>query len=254
MGWFLSLVAATLERSDDDFIQRNELLQFGSEVFVAWCRPGRGAIPAGWSTLADNTLRVKTEPGRWVERVEFETNPVYPADDPRTFEYYAEGFGMPIYDVSAIFHLAFPPGYLPQLPTIDPFPLYAWQHAERFVLGWVWQHGVSFRLRFGAVEPASYAANASSLQAAFRTAKAQRQRQGVPMESRLALEQEIESCNRQLRTLRGNLLHLEEQKALYGPIHLPIDLMNSIRLTQEDLEQLEERRAALEARRETLPW
>lgn len=254
MGWYLTLVAATLERDNDDFIQRNELLQFGDEVFVAWCRPGRGAIPAGWTTIADNTLRVKTERGRWVERVEFDTNPVYQTDDPHTFEYYAEGFGMPIYDVSAIFHLAFSPGYLPQLATIDPFPLYAWQHAERFVLGWIWQEGISFRLQFDAVKPDDYAASASNLQAAFRTAKAQRQRVMAQTGSRLALEQEIESCLRQRQTLRGNLLHLEEQKALHGPIDIPIDLMNSIRLTQEDIEQLEERLAALEAQREILPW
>lgn len=254
MGWYLTLVAATLDRDNDDFVQRNELFQYVDEVFVAWCRPARGAMPAGWTTLAGGTLRVKSQPERWVQHVEFDTDPVYRTDDPDTFAYYAEGFDLSIHDMSAIFHLALPPGYLPQLATVAPFPLYAWRHTNRFVLGWVWQHGVSFRLTFKAVAPDAYSADATDLEAAFRAARAQLQTQAAQIASREILEQEIESCLRQVRTFRGNLLLLEEMRASHDPLNVPIDLMNRIRLTREDVEQLEERLAALDAQREALPW
>lgn len=251
MGWYFTLVAATLDWEEGGFIQRNELLQFAEEVFVAWCRPARGDVPTGWTTLAANTLRVKIAPGGWGDRVAFATNPVYPGEDAHSFAYYAEGFGMPIDGVSAIFHLALPPGFLPPLATVDPFPLYAWQHADRFVLGWEWRQGVAFRLALNAVEPGDYAAKARELERNFRAAKIQREQTPASIASLPLLEAEIDSVLRQLQTHRGNLLFLQEQQALHGPIDIPLDLMNNIRLTQEEIERLEQRLVALTAQRQT---
>ena len=46
---------------------------------------------------------------------------------------------------------------------------------------------------------------------------------------------------RRLKTLHGNLNHLKEQKALYGPAEVPVSLMNEIRLVEEEITKIEEK-------------
>lgn len=232
MGMYLSLIAAVLVREEEQFVQRNEILQFEDEVYVAWCRSPRRDLPPGWETRADETLQVRYQPDRWREYVEHETSPVYPESDPNLFSY-AEMFDVG-HGMSALFHLVLPPRHLPRFETFQPFPSYARSERERFVLGWIRQSNVWIRFTFAEVTAEAFAEQATALRRAVI------EQQATVLED----EAELPSIEAKLRTWHGNRRFLEEKAAKYG-LDVPIHIYN-------ELEEARAQIAALESRRTTL--
>ena len=234
MGYYLSLVAAVLDREDDHFVQRNQFLVFGDEVFVAWCRSVPERMPAGWTLLADGTLRARYRPEGVARSDESTTSPVDSLDEPGTFRY-AELWDMGrLEDVSALFHLALPPGHLPRLGTVEPFPMYARLEGERFVMGWIWEPDVWIRFTFEEVPPDVFSDDAVRLERLVKEGQ----------EAARAAASDYISLQTQLRTWRSNLNYLEEQAALYGA-RVPVDIHNQVEHARAQIADVEQRIAEL---------
>jgi hypothetical protein len=133
MGKFIGVIAATLERRGETFIQTTELLDFPDEVWVYYCRPHLGRPKPGWADLAAGTLRLSlTPPPFRHDRVEWQPSIVPTVDG--AFEYVAEVMG--VEPGNNLFHLALPPRLLPIPDSWDAPPLYGHADGARFVLGW----------------------------------------------------------------------------------------------------------------------
>jgi len=61
MGKFIGVVAAALERQGDGFVQTTDVLEFGDETWVYYCRPHVGQPRPGWMDVAAGTLRLSVK-------------------------------------------------------------------------------------------------------------------------------------------------------------------------------------------------
>jgi len=177
MGKFIGLIAAALDRVDGGFVQTTELLEFGEEVWVYYCRPHLGAPPAGWVDLAAETLRVAFNPPpfrhdrlAWQPRVTRD-------EATGAWAYAAEAFG--VEPGNNLFHLALPSGCLPVAASWDAPPLYGHADGARFVLGWGGVEAVWPAFRFEAAAPEPFAARAVELDRDIERASRQRRRQVI---------------------------------------------------------------------------
>lgn len=133
MGKFIGVIAAALDERDGQFVQTTELLDFPDEIWVYYCRPHLGKPPAGWSDLAAATLRLSVTPPPYRDD-RLEWMPHVTAAGPGSWEYMAEVMG--VEPGNNLFHLALPPGMLPEPGSWDAPPLYGHVDGARFVLGW----------------------------------------------------------------------------------------------------------------------
>lgn len=133
MGKFIGVIAAALDRADGEFVQATEILDFGGETWVYYCRPQLGEPQPGWTDLAADTLRISLNPPP-ARHDQVEWRPSITCDQAGTCEYIAEAFG--VEQGNNLFHLALPPGYLPVPTSWDVPPLYGHADEGRFVIGW----------------------------------------------------------------------------------------------------------------------
>lgn len=133
MGKFIGVIAAALDEREGAFIQTTELMDFPDEIWVYYCRPHLGDPPAGWRDLAAGTLRLSVAlPPYRDDRLEW--TPQITVLDAARWEYAAEVMG--VEPGNNLFHLALPPGTLPEPDSWDTPPLYGHLDGDRFVLGW----------------------------------------------------------------------------------------------------------------------
>jgi hypothetical protein len=233
MGWYMSLVASVLERNENQFLQRNEIIQFNHEVYVTWCRPAKGPVKLGWIEHADGTLRAQHQHSDIANSVVYETNPVNEGVSPSVFSY-AEQFDMGDPGTSMLFHLALPPLYMPKLESIEPFPTYARAEGNRIVMGWIRQPRTWFRFEFEQVSPKIFDSKAGILRRAVVNGQAKN----------LESEQDLESIDRRLRMWTENVQVLQQQAAEYGSL-VPADLREEIKDAKTQVTELGKRKTIM---------
>lgn len=173
MGKFIGLIAAALDQTDGGFVQTTELLDFPDEIWVYYCRPQLGPPRPGWRDLAGGTLRISYTPPPYRHDVLQWTPQIAPVAG-GAWEYVAEVMG--VEPGNNLFHLALPPGVLPQPDSWDVPPLYGHLDGPRFVLGWPIAGEQWPAFRFAPVAAEAFAAQAAELDRAIgQAARARRQ-------------------------------------------------------------------------------
>ena len=175
MGKFIGIVAAALAERDGQFVQTTELLDFPDEIWVYYCRPHLGQPPAGWRDLAAGTLRLSyTPPPVRHDQVTWPPR-VTPAGG--GWQYAAEVIGVEW--GNNLFHLALPPGMLPQAGSWDVPPLYGHVDDGRFVLGWQVLDDQWPTFRFAPVGPEAFDERAAAIDGDIERESRARRRQAL---------------------------------------------------------------------------
>ncbi len=175
MGKFIGIVAAALDERDGQFVQTTELLDFLDEIWVYYCRPHLGQAPAGWRDLAAGTLRLSYNPPPF--RHDRVTWPPRVTPAAGGWEYVAEVMGVEW--GNNLFHLALPPGTLPEAGSWDVPPLYGHADDGRFVLGWQVLDDRWPTFRFAPVAPEAFAERAAAIDGDIEREARARRRQAL---------------------------------------------------------------------------
>ncbi len=176
MGKFIGIVAAALDERDGQFVQTTDLLDFPDEIWVYYCRPHLGEAPEGWRDLAAGTLRLSysNPPPSRHDQVQWPPR-VIPATG--GWEYVAEVMGVEW--GNNLFHLALPPGTLPEAGSWDVPPLYGHVDDRRFVLGWQVLDDQWPTLRFAPVAPEVFGERAAAIDGDIEQQSRARRRQAL---------------------------------------------------------------------------
>ena len=176
MGKFIGVVAAALNEQNGQFVQTTELLDFPNEIWVYYCRPHLGQAPDGWRDLAAGTLRLSYSPPP-TRHDQLQWPPRVTPDDAGGWEYVAEVMGVEW--GNNLFHLALPPGTLPEPASWDLPPLYGHTDDERFVLGWQVLDDRWPTFRFTRVEPGAFGEQATAIDGDIERQAQARRRQAL---------------------------------------------------------------------------
>ena len=175
MGKFIGIIAATLDERDGHFVQTTELLDFPNDIWVYYCRPHLSQAPDGWRDLAAGTLRLSFSPPpyrhdqvQWPPRV---------TPHAGGWQYVAEVMGVEW--GNNLFHLALPPGTLPEPGSWDVPPLYGHADGARFVLGWQVLDDQWPTFRFAQVAPEAFGERAAAIDGQIESGARARRRQAL---------------------------------------------------------------------------
>jgi hypothetical protein len=176
MGKFIGIIAAALDERDGHFVQTTELLDFPDDIWVYYCRPHLGRPPEGWRDLAAGTLRLSFSPPpsrhdqvQWPPRVTPHAG--------GGWQYVAEVMGVEW--GNNLFHLALPPGALPEPGSWDVPPLYGHADDGRFVLGWQVLDDQWPTFRFAPVAPEAFDERAAAIDGQIAGEARARRRQAL---------------------------------------------------------------------------
>ena len=227
MGYYQSLIAAVLDSAGNQFVQRNEVLQFVKPIFISWSQPAAEGIQDGWEPLANGTLRAKYQLEDIVDRFEYSINPVSPNPNLRLFDY-AQNYALGTHTV--LFHLLLPPQFLPFKEAIKPIPTYARLVEERFLMGWTSESHEWFRFTFTTVDPDTFYKKAVELEQFVISGQ----------NDYLETLEERSTLEEQLKIWQGNRQYLEVQEARYGGV-LPLSMYNQLETTKRRIASLKAR-------------
>jgi hypothetical protein len=160
MGKFIGVVAAALERQGDGFVQTTDVLEFGDETWVYYCRPHVGQPRPGWMDVAAGTLRLSVKQPQF-RHDQLAWQPQISRDETGAYEYRAEVFG--VEPGNNLFHLALPAGFLPVPGSWDISPLYGHADGRRFVTGWGGYESIWPVFRFTSVKREDFRPQATAI-------------------------------------------------------------------------------------------
>lgn len=232
MGYYSRVAAAVMQRNDGQFVQYSEIHTFETAIFVSWARPADEQLPSGWAFHANDTLRMKHSAYGEVES--YSSDPVRALEKTGTYRY---SYQLDLQSPDAcLFHLVLPDLHLPVtsgglLTTITPYPTYARQAGDGFVLGWIFSDVTRFQFTFEQASPGtSFQSDARRLEDAIESQR----------EEALEAIRDRESLETQRRFLKDSLRYVEEQEALHG-LMVPVSLRNERLQISKRIEDVDSR-------------
>jgi len=225
MGYFLTIVAQSLDLQDSDFIQTVSVLNFVNQVFVSWSpTPEQPDQNEKWYWLASNTLRVSKGRGQFVDINTYHDTPIERRSDGQIV-YRWEWAN---YSGSTIIHLALPPNFIAELQSLHPnIPAYIKMNRGRLCLGWLPSPESAPAYAFNLIETASDFENSVGI----FTDQFEAMKHQEPLKSRIAHARKLSNI------YTSKIQHLEEQLAIYGTANVPFHIQYELDETQKALQE-----------------
>src|SRR6266498_1251596 len=225
MGYFLTIVAQSLDARDSDFVQTVKVLKFASQVFVSWSptqeEPNQSE---NWYWLAANTLRVSKQGEQFVDKNTYYDTPVERRSDGQL----VYSWEWANYSGNTIIHLALPPNFIADLQLLHSnMPSYIKVNRGRLCLGWLPSREAAPAYTFNLVEATE------DLQSSVETFIDQFEalkREESP-DTRVAHARKLSTI------FKLRLQHLEEQMAIYGRANVPFHIKHDLDETRTALEE-----------------
>lgn len=225
MGYFLTIVAQSLDVRDGDFVQTVNVLRFADQVFVSWSptqeEPDQNE---NWYWLAANTLRFSKQADKYFENNTYRDTPVARRSDGQLV-YKWEWAN---YSGNTIIHLALPTNFIADLESLHSnMPAYIKVNRGRLCLGW---------LPSSEAIPA-YTFNIFEVTEDFQSRVEEFVDQFEALKREESPDTKVAHARKLSTIFKLRLQHLEEQMAIYGRANVPFHIRYDLDETRTALEE-----------------